>query len=285
MTSWPRASPLSRLRASSAVLLALLATPRGAHASARFEVAGTAQSPDGTSLEVTVALQNKGDLLASPLTIQGELVAERREARLDEGVAPGATGRVVLHFPLEVPRPGLHALTLLLEWPVGPLPAQGTLAPMASQRAFLLLTLGALAEPAVRVVAPDLELETSGTLAVGLESADGAAHRVSVRVLTPHGLNVLEAGGEVIVPATGRATSPITLLRGSAPRESQQGIVVVASVLDGPLERTAVATGVVKLARDPALLPRLRTALWFVAAGLLAAAAYAELKGRFAPAA
>ena len=277
MTSWPRASPLSRLRSSSAVLLVLLATPRGVHASARFEVAGTAQSPDGTSLEVTVALQNKGDLLASPLTIQGELVAERREARLDEGVAPGATELVVL--------PGLHALTLLLEWPVGPLPPQGILAPMASQRAFLLLTLGALAEPAVRVVAPDLELETSGTLAVGLESADGAAHRVSVRVLTPRGLNVLEGGGEVIVPATGRATSPITLLRGSAPRESQQGIVVVASVLDGPLERTAVATGVVKLARDPALLPRLRTALWFVAAGLLAAAAYAELKGRFAPAA
>ena len=246
---------------------------------------GTASSPDGASLEVTLDLQNQGDLLASPLTVQAELVAERGEARLAQGVAPGATERTVLRFPLDLPRPGLHALTLLLEWPVGPAPADGTLPPMASQRAFLLLTLGALAEPAVRVIAPDLELETRGTLAVGLESADGGAHRVSVRVLTPRGLNVIGAGSEVIVPATGRATAPVTLVRGSAPRESRQGIVVVASVLDGSLERTAVTTGVVSLAKDPAILPRLRPALWLVAAGLLAAAAYVELRGRFAPAA
>ena len=230
-----------------------------------------------------MALENKGDLKASPLTIQGELVAERREERLADGVAPGATVRAVLRFPMDVPRPGLHALTLLLEWPVGPPPADGSLPPMASQRAFLLLTLGAVAEPAVRVVAPDLDLETWGTLAVGLESADGASHRVSVRVLTPRGLNVLDAGGEVIVPGSGRATSPVTLLRGSAPRESRQGIVVVASVLDGPLERTAVATGVVNLTRDPSLLRPMRPALWLVAAALLAAAAYAELRGRSAP--
>ena len=132
----------------------LLAAPRGAHASARFEVTGSASSPDGASLEVTVDLQNQGDAKASPVTIQGELVAERREARLADGVAPGATERVVLRFPLEVPRPGLHALPLLLEWPVGPRPADGTQAPTASQRAFLLVTLGAVAEPAVRVLAP-----------------------------------------------------------------------------------------------------------------------------------
>lgn len=244
---------------------------------------GTATSPDGAFLEVTVDLQNLGDLKAAPLTVQGELLDERGLARLQEGVAPGATERVVLHFPLEVPRPGLHALPLLLEWPVGPPTVDGSLPSMASQRAFLLLTLGAVAEPAVRVVSPDLELETSGTLAVGLESADGGAHRVRVRVLTPRGLNVLDAGGEVIVPATGRATAPVTLVRGSAPRESRQGIVVVASVLDGPLERAAVATGVVSIARDPARLPRLRTALWLVAALLLAAAAYAEWKGRSVP--
>ena len=256
--------------------------PRGAHASARFEVTGSASSPDGATLEVTLDLQNRGDAPASPLTIQGELVAERGQARLAEGVAPGKTERVVLRFPLEVPRPGLHALPLLLEWPVGPLPTDGTQAPMASQRAFLLVTLGVVTEPAVRVVAPDLELETSGTLPVGLESADGAAHRVSVRVLTPRGLNVLDAGGEVIVPAKGRATAPVTLLRGSAPRESRQGIVVVASVLDGPLERAAVATGVVSIARDPGLLRPMRTVLWLVAAALLATAAYAEWRGRAA---
>lgn len=258
---------------------------RPAAASARFEVTGKATSPDGVSLEVTVALENAGDEKASPLTIEGRLVAERREARLADGVAPGATEQAVLRFPVEVPRPGLHALTLLLEWPVGPAPADGTLPPMASQRAFLLLTLGAVAEPAVRVTPALLELETRGTLAVGLESADGAAHRVSLRVLTPRGLNVLDAGGEVDVPAKGRVTAPVTLLRAGAPRESRQGIVVVARALDGPLERTAVATGIVNLTRDPALLPRLRPALWLLAAGLLAAAAYLEVRWRSARAA
>lgn len=246
---------------------------------------GKATSPDGASLEVTVALVNAGDEKASPLTIEGQLVTERREARLADGVAPGATEKAVLRFPLEVPRPGLHALTLLLEWPVGPAPADGTLLPMASQRAFLLLTLGAVAEPAVRVTPAELELETHGTLAVGLESADGASHRVSVRVLTPRGLNVLDAGGEVIVPAQGRVTASVSMLRAGAPRESRQGVVVVASVLDGDLERTAVATGIVNLTRDPALLPRLRPALWLLAAGLLAAAAYLEVRWRAAPAA
>ena len=244
---------------------------------------GEAKSPDGAFLEVAVKLQNLGDEKASPLTIQGELAGERGEARLAAGVEAGASESAVLRFPLEVPRPGLHAVTLLLEWPVGPAPADGSLPPMASQRAFLLLTLGVVAEPGVHVKAPDFELETRGDLPVDLESADGSAHRVSLRVLTPRGLNVLDAGGEVIVPASGRVTAPVTLVRGSAPRESRQGIVVVASVLDGPLERTSAATGVVSLSRDPALLPRLRPALWLVAAALLAAAAYAERKARPAP--
>ena len=227
---------------------------------------------------MTVVLENKGDLKAQPLSVEGQLGAERRQERLQGGVAPGATEQVVLRFPLEVPRPGLHALTLLLEWPVGPAPPDGTLPPTASQRAFLVLTLGALAEPAVRVTVAELELETSGPLSVGLESADGASHRVSLGVLTPRGLNVLDAGGEVIVPATGRVNAAVTMLRAGAPRESQQGVVVVATVLDGDLERAAVATGVVNLTRDPALLPGLRPALWLVAAGLLAAAAYAEVR-------
>jgi hypothetical protein len=247
-------------------------------------VAGTASSPDGASLEVTVVLENKGDEKAQPLSVEGQLVAERSQASLPGGVGPGAMGQVVLHFPLEVPRPGLHALALLLEWPVGPAPADGSPPPTASQRAFLVLTLGAMAEPAVRAGAAALELETQGPLSVGLESADGASHRVSLRVLTPRGLNVLDAGGEVIVPATGRVTAPVTMLRAGAPRESQQGVVVVATVLDGELERTAVATGVVNLTRDPALLPRLRPALWLVAAGLLAAAAFAEIRRRSTPA-
>jgi hypothetical protein len=118
-----------------------------------------------------------------------------------------------------------------------------------------------------------------GSLPVGLESTDGAAHRVAVRVLPPRGLNVL--GGPLVdldVPGSGRVTAPVSLLRAGAPRESRQGILIVASAADGPLERTAVATGVVTIARDPALLPRLRPALWLLAAALLGAAAWAELR-------
>lgn len=231
-----------------------------------------------------VVLRNAGDDKAAPLAVLAELMGRTREARLESGVEGGAEATVALRFPFEVPRPGLHAIVLLLEWPVGPAPASGGEPPLASQRAYLLLTLGVAAEPAVRLMVPELSLETMGALPVGLESADGAAHRVAVRVLTPRGLNVLGVSSvEVDVPASGRVDASFSLLRAGAPRESRQGILIVASAADGPLERTAVATGVVKIARDPALLPRLRPALWILAALLLAAAAWAELRRPRAP--
>jgi hypothetical protein len=275
---------LSRSPANSlaGVALALLsvALPRPAAATARFEVSGSASAADDETLQVSVALTNVGDELAVPVSIEAELADFRREIRLEAGVDKGKTEQVVLHFPLEVPRPGLHAVTLLLEWPVGPPPAGSTLPPTASQRAFLLLTLGASPPPAVTATARGLRLETRGTLEVGLESADGQAHRVAVRVFPPRGLNVFGPPTEVDVPASGRAVAHVDLLRAGAPRDSSQGILVVASAIDGPLERTTVITSVVGIARDDTLIPRLRPFLWGLAAALLAAAGWVELRHR-----
>jgi len=251
-----------------------------ARGSARFEVTGAVRVADEESLDVTVSVRNTGDAAALPLTVVGELLGESREARFDIGVAPGVTRHAVLRFPSGLPRLGIHALLLQLEWPVGQAPPNGGLVPTASQRAFLLLTLGAAPEPAVKLSVSPLRLETRGTLQVDLESADGRPHRVGVRVAAPRGVNVEEGEAELEVPARGQATASIHLLRAGAPRESQQGIVVVASVRDGELERSAAATGIVTLEGDPALLPRLRPALWVLAAGILAAAAYVELRRR-----
>jgi hypothetical protein len=212
--------------------------------------------------------------------VVGELLGESREVLLEVGVAPGVTRHAVLRFPNDLPRPGVHALLLRLEWPVGEPPAAGGLVPTASQRAFLLLTLGAAPLPAVRIEVPPLRMETHGALQIDLESTDGRPHQVGVRVAAPRGLNVLEPSVELEVPAQGRASARVHLLRAGAPRESQQGIVVVASVRDGELERATAATGVVTLDKDPALLPRLRPALWGLTAGLLAAAVYLEWRHR-----
>ena len=96
-----------------------------------------------------------------------------------------------------------------------------------------------------------LRLETRGALQVDLESADGRPHRVGVRVAAPRGVNVEESEAELEVPARGQATARIHLLRAGAPRESQQGIVVVASVRDGELERSTATTGIVTLDEGP----------------------------------
>jgi hypothetical protein len=245
---------------------------------ARFEVTGRTSSPDAATLEVVVVLKNAGDAAAQPLVVEGELLEERRRMRLDRGVAPGESDHVVLKFPLAGARPGLHALILLIEWPVGP-PSGNAAAPaLASQRAYLLLTLGQAAAAAVKLTVSDLLLETRGAVETSLESADGNAHRVEVRVHPPRGLNVFGPSAVVDVPARGRVAASVDLLRAGAPRLSRQGILVEAQALDGPEERSAVATSVVTIAPDPALLPRLRPVLWGVCAILLGASVYVALR-------
>ena len=129
---------------------------------------------------------------------------------------------------------------------------------MASQRAWLLLALGANPGPAVRLAAPALHLDVKGDLAVRLESADGESHRVRLRALTARGLRAEGGGAEVAVPAKGTSTAALALVRAGAPRGSGHAVLLVADTLDGPLARAAVLAVPVEVAADPSLLPRLR---------------------------
>lgn len=277
----PFRQDLLLLGAVPLALAVVVAAARPATAAmARFEVTGRTSSPDAVTLEVVVFLKNAGDAAALPLDVEGELLEERRRMRLDRGIGPGESDHVVLQFPLAGARPGLHALILLIEWPVGPPDGNASTPSMASQRAYLLLTLGQAAEAAVRLSVPELVLETRGTVQAVLESTDGSAHQVEVRVHPPRGLNVFGPPAIVSVPATGRVTASLDLLRAGAPRLSRQGILVEALTLDGLFERAAVATSVVAIAPDPALLPKLRPVLWGVCALLLGSSVYVALRKR-----
>lgn len=257
------------MRASAApALLALVAAP--AWSAARFEVSGKVGTR-GEEVELRVELVNRGDAAAVPLQVDAGFLGGRATARVEDGVAPGASREVVLHFPLEPERPGVHMADLHLQFPVSPgAPAQGS----SSQRAYLLVSLGSNPPPAVALAVPAVSLDTRATLRVGVRSADGKAHRVRLRVLPPRGLNTL-AGGvrEVDVPAAGEASADVELLRAGAPRGSRTGFLVVASALDGPEERTTVATGEAEVRpAPPPLTARLRWPLVVLGAALLLAA-------------
>jgi hypothetical protein len=69
----------------------------------------------------------------------------------------------------------------------------------------------------------------------------------------------------------------LRVVRAGAPPGSRAGIVVLAAEVDGPVERTAVATGGIELAPSSPWLPRLRAPLLVAALALLAAAVGREL--------
>jgi len=264
-------SPRSRLAFGAGLLALGLPAWSAAAVAPRLVVSGSTEVADEI-LDVRVDLKNEGDGPTGTLTVEGELLGRTQSAKLETGVAPGATQSVRLHYPMQVPRPGVHALTLLLEYPA----TGGT--NMVSQRAFLLLALGANPPPAVKLTLPDTTLDSGARPRLGLESSDGQPHRVKLRVYTPRGLRGLAPLEPVEVPATGRVEAPLELYRGAAPRDTQQGILVVASSEDGELERTSVSTAVVRLQPDPALLPRLRPWLVGLLALLLSAAVAIEVQ-------
>jgi hypothetical protein len=148
-------------------------------------------------LEVRVVVTNRGASAAAPLDITGELLGERSSARLAAGVPPGGTGAVVLDFSPSEVRPGIHALTLLLEHPVQGAPDAAGNPPLASQRAWLLLALGASTEPAVTLFAEPLQLVVRGSLVVRVKSADGEPHRVRLRALAGALLLATALGAEL----------------------------------------------------------------------------------------
>ncbi len=229
------------------------------------------------ALAVEVDIRNVGDQPAPSLSVAGELFGRREEATVAEPVAPGRTVKVTLRFPNEVPRPGVHALVLRLEYPEGTTPDPSGNLPLASEPAYLLLALGEKAPPAVTVAVAKISIDAVGALPVTLESADGAPHRVRLRVMTQRGLHA-DAGTEVDVPGQGALTRTVALRRAGALRGSSLGVLVLAEAIDGPVARTTAAAAQVTVAGEPGLLPRLRVILFTLAGLLLAGALLLEFR-------
>jgi hypothetical protein len=246
-----------------------------AAAGVQFEVGGAVESAD-EALEVRVDVINKGDGAATAVDVRGELGDEVDLVPLPKGVPAAATRSVLLRFA-HVPRPGVHVLGLRLDYTEAAAPGRTPVT--TSQRAYLLLSLGANAATALRLSASESSIGTRGTVPVHLESADGAPHRVRVRVLTPRGLNA-DTPVEVFVPAAGAATAEVPVLRGNVPRPSRQGVLVVAEVVGGDAAQASVVATVVHVAPDPALLPKLRWPLAAVVVALLLAAVFLETRSR-----
>jgi hypothetical protein len=272
-------SPSSANRRKGAALAALLAlaTPAGALGQVRLDVAG-ALEPAGEGILVRVDLKNGGDAAAQRVDVEGELLGQHAEGHVPSGLAAGAAESVRLHFLVEGPRPGVHALALHLRYP---LPGQ---AEPVSQRAYLLLALGARPEPAVRLTVLPAALETAGPLPVRLESADGRAHLVRLRVLTPRGVNAL-AEVEAAVPAAGTARAEVPLVRAGPARRAAEGpallgVVVLAASTDDGVENTAAATATVSVTPYEPWMPRLRIPIAVTAVLLLLSAALLELRRR-----
>jgi hypothetical protein len=228
-------------------------------------------------IAVRVTLTNRGQRAAGPIDVLGELFGELRSGRLASPLAPGASGDVALEFDATPPQPGLHALTLLVEHPLeGTADAAGN-PPMASERAWLLLALGASPAPAVRVRADPMALDVRGSLAVRLESADAKPVRVRLRALTARGMRAEGGPIEVDVPARGEARALVPLVRAGAPRGTLQALLLVAETPDEGLARTSVAVAHVEVRADPSLFPRVRLAVLGLGIALVAAALGYEL--------
>jgi hypothetical protein len=237
-----------------------------------FEVSGSVALADEDTLDVRVDLANHGGD-SGAVALVGELSGHYDDATV-AGVGAGETGSARLRFPREVGRPGVYPVVLRLDY--APRVAPTDIAVASSRRAFLLLSLGASAPPAVRITAPGVLLADRVLLPVTLQSLDAAAHRVRVRVLGPRGLNAERPRDEVAVPASGGVTVEVPLLRGSVPRGSRQGVLIVAETLDGELARTSTATTTVEVEPDPAWLPSLRVPLVLVGVLLILVAGVIE---------
>jgi hypothetical protein len=268
----------ARLAGTTLLLLGLvlcLATPVAA--AARLEVAGSVEaSPDGLTLGVTVELRNAGDAPAGAVRVEGELLGAIDTASLEQPLAAGESGRTVLSFPREVPRPGVYPLLLLIEHDTA-------LSGRVAQSAYLLVALGETTEPALALEVPRLELAAQGMLRITLRSRDGRAHTAHLRVSTPPSLRLLEAPQPVEVPPDGTVVARARLMRATAPRGSEVGIVVVASSNEGGLETTAATTGIVYVRPTRPWLPRLRIPILILAGALLLLAVALEVRQRLPP--
>jgi len=266
---------LRRSRGALLVLGLALASP--ARGQGLLDVSGHVEATD-PRLEVRVVVTNRGSRATGGLDVSGEWRQQRAAARIAAGLAPGASGSVVLAFEIALAPPGVHALPLLLEHPLdGALDAGGN-PPMASERAWLLVALEQSTSPDVRLVPSPSRIAVRGALEIGLESLDGRAHRVALQVLTARGLRVEAQPSEVNVPASGPARVQVPLMRAGATRGSQHGVLLVAESRDGLPVRTAVAVAQVQVEAEEGLVPRLRPWLFGAAAVLLALALGSEVR-------
>jgi len=250
----------------AALLLACAAAARG---EAVLDVTGTVVATE-PRLEVRVEVTNRGDQPAAGIQVEGELLEAREQRKLYEVLKPGASGAVRLEFDVKPPRPGVYALVLLLEHTLPGTPDAAGNPPLSSQRAWLLVALGANPTPAVRLAPLPLRLRVRGELPVSVESADATAHRVRLRALTARGLRTEGEPPVIEVPPTGPVRARLELMRAGAPQGTRHGVLLVAETLDGPLARATVAVATVDVAPDPSLLPHWRTALLVLALILLA---------------
>jgi hypothetical protein len=203
--------------------------------------------------------------------VEGELLGHRVRGRL-VSIPPGEERVLLLRYPAEVPRPGVHALTLLTDYGTT---SQGA---RTSQCLFLLLALGATTAPPVSLTVGETSLDSYDPLIARVKSADDRPHRVRLRVVTARGLRAGDAI-RLEVPASGEVTARIPLLRAGAPRDSRQGVLVIAEDEGDEPARAAVVTAVVNVLPDPAWMPRLRWPLLALAVVLLVAAFVSEVRG------
>jgi hypothetical protein len=258
-----------------------LAAP--ARTDAALDVSGRVVASE-PRVAVSVTLTNRGEPCPGPIDVAGELDGQRREARLAGGLGRNAEGAVTLEFASAPRRPGRHALTLLVEHPLEGTPDAAGNPPLASERAFLMLAMGASPGEAVRIEAEPLRLDVRGTLAVRLESRDGEAVRVQLRALTPRGLRAEGDAVLVEVPARGQATASVPVVRAGAPRGSRMALLLVAETPDGPLARTSVAAAAVEVEKDPSRVAALRPLILAAGLAMLAAAVLFQAWTRFSSA-
>ncbi|HET7293825.1 MAG TPA: hypothetical protein VFM88_15480 [Vicinamibacteria bacterium] len=254
-----------------ALLLAALAAP-SAGQEPRLEVTGEVVGQTDDALDVRVGLTNRGDADVPSLRAEGELFGHVESRALDQGLARGATSGLPFSFPLRDARPGVHAVSLRLDYEAaatGDRPARSIV-----QVAYVLVALGESPPPAVRIFAPDARMDSVGRWRVALESDDAAAHRVRLRVILPRTLRADPLESTVEVPAAGRVEKELLLFRVDAPWEAAQGALLVAATDGEPVTRTTVATALVQVGREPGRMPRLRRPL-AAAMGLLFLAAFA----------
>jgi hypothetical protein len=263
---------LSRWFAAS--LVAALALAASAGAEVRLGISGAVESGP-PRVVVRVDLANGGDVSAEGVSIEVELLGQRQVSRLEEALPALVGGSAVFTFDVGAVRPGVYPLAIHVQYA-----RSATAGDTASQRGYLLLALGANPSPAVRLAVRDVHLDTLAPVVVRIESADLKKHRVRLRMLAPRGLQPFGPDAEVDVPAFGSATAEMQVLRGGAPRPSQQGIVVLAETVGEAVANAGAGIAVVDVLSDPAWMPRGRRVLLALGLLLLGAAAGLEVRRR-----